>query len=289
LLTAEGVRSDSDGPRCALAHSGGVARKRGVTVVFAALVGGLGFLGLVVGSFLNVVIYRVPRAESIVAPRSRCPRCGVTLTALDNVPVVSYIVLKGHCRTCRAPISVQYPIIEVLTAGLFAATAARFGFAWALPAFVVFGAGLIALATIDLERQVLPKQIVYVASASVGALLVVAAAETGDWRRLLSAVACAAVWFGLFFAVNAASPRWLGFGDVRLAFLLGLALGWLGVGYVLIGLFLASFIGAAVGIGLIAAGRASLTTRISFGPFLALGAEIAIFAGSSLLRPFHGA
>ncbi len=256
--------------------------------MFAALVAGLGLFGLVIGSFLNVVIYRVPRGESIVAPRSRCPACGTTLRAIDNIPVASYVVLRGRCRSCKAPISAQYPIVELLTAGLFAATAAHFGFTWSLPAFVILGAGLVALATIDLERQVLPRQIVYVVSVLVAALLVVAAAVNGDWRRLLIALACAAVWFGVFFAIHAASPGSLGFGDVRLVFVLGLALGWLGIGYVLVGLFVASFIGGVVGVALMGAKRANLGTRLSFGPFLALGAEIVVFAGSALLSPFHG-
>ncbi len=255
--------------------------------MFAALVAGLGLFGLVIGSFLNVVIYRVPRGESIVAPRSRCPACGATLAWFDNVPVVSYLALRGRCRSCRAPISAQYPIVETLTAGLFAGTAARFGVVWPLPAYVVLAAGLIVLAAIDLELQVLPKRIVYVVTVAVGVLVLVASVETGDSHRLVVAACSAAAWFGLFFAINAASPRLLGFGDVRLAPVLGLALGWLGVGYVLAGFFLACFFGAAVGIGLIAAGRARLATRVSFGPFLALGTEIAVLAGSGLLRPFH--
>ena len=255
--------------------------------MFAALVAGLGLLGLVFGSFLNVVIYRVPRGESIVVPRSRCPACGATLASFDNIPVVSYLVLQGRCRSCRAPISAQYPIVEILTASLFAGTAARFGFAWPLPAYVVLAAGLIVLAAIDLERQVLPKRIVYVVTVAVGVLILVASAETGDWHRLVVAACSAAGWFVVFFGINATSPRLLGFGDVRLAPVLGLALGWMGVGYVLAGFFLACLFGAAVGIGLIAAGRARLATRVSFGPFLALGTEIAVLAGSGLLRPFH--
>jgi leader peptidase (prepilin peptidase)/N-methyltransferase len=256
--------------------------------VFAALVAGLGLFGLVFGSFLNVVIYRVPRGESIAAPRSRCPRCGTTLEAFDNIPVVSYVVLRGRCRSCKAPISVQYPIVELSTAGLFAGTAARFGYAWPLPAYLALAAGLLVLAAIDLEKNILPKRIVYFVTVVVGALIVLASAETGDWRRLVTAACSAAVWFGLFFAINAVNPRLLGFGDVRLACVLGLALGWLSIGYVILGFFLAGLTGSAVGIGLIAAKRASLATRVSFGPFLTLGTEIAIFAGSPLLHPFHG-
>ena len=255
--------------------------------MFAALVSGLGAFGLVFGSFLNVVIYRVPRGESIVAPRSRCPKCGTTLGALDNIPVVSYVVLGGRCRTCRAPISAQYPIVELSTAGLFAGTAARFGYSWPLPAYVVLAAGLLVLAAIDLEQGKLPKQIVYLVTILVLALLGLASGETGDWRRLVVAACAGAAWFGLFFAINAVNPRWLGFGDVRLALCLGLSLGWLGVGYVFVGFLLASLVGTVVGIGLIVAKGADLKTQVPFGPFLAIGTEMAVFAGSSILRPFH--
>ena len=255
--------------------------------MFAALVSGLGAFGLVFGSFLNVVIYRVPRGESIVAPRSRCPKCGTTLGALDNIPVVSYVVLGGRCRTCRAPISAQYPIVELSTAGLFAGTAARFGYSWPLPAYVVLAAGLLVLAAIDLEQGKLPKQIVYLVTILVLALLGLASGETGDWRRLVVAACAGAAWFGLFFAINAVNPRWLGFGDVRLALCLGLSLGWLGVGYVFVGFLLASLVGTVVGIGLIVAKGADLKTQVPFGPFLAIGTEMAVFAGSLILRPFH--
>lgn len=255
--------------------------------MFVALVVGLGLFGLIFGSFLNVVIYRVPRGESIVAPRSRCPSCGTTLGALDNIPVVSYVVLRGRCRTCQAPISAQYPIVELSTAALFAGTAARFGSSWALPAYVVLAAGLLVLAAIDLEQGKLPKQIVYLVTALVGALLLLASGETGDWRRLVIAACAGAAWFGLFFAINAVNPRWLGFGDVRLAFCLGLSLGWLGVGYVFVGFLLASLVGTVIGIGLIVMKGAGLTTQVPFGPFLAIGTEMAVFAGSLILRPFH--
>jgi leader peptidase (prepilin peptidase)/N-methyltransferase len=255
--------------------------------VFVALVVGLGLFGLIFGSFLNVVIYRVPRGESIVAPRSRCPSCGTTLGALDNIPVVSYVVLRGRCRTCQAPISAQYPIVELSTAALFGGTAARFGSSWALPAYVVLAAGLLVLAAIDLEQGKLPKQIVYLVTALVGALLLLASGETGDWRRLVIAACAGAAWFGLFFAINAVNPRWLGFGDVRLAFCLGLSLGWLGVGYVFVGFLLASLVGTVIGIGLIVMKGAGLTTQVPFGPFLAIGTEMAVFAGSLILRPFH--
>ncbi len=147
-----------------------------------------GLFGLVVGSFLNVVIYRVPRGESVVSPRSACPSCGTQLLERDNVPVVSWLLLRGRCRHCHAPISAQYPLVELACAALFAGTAARFGYDWALPAFLVLFAGLLALSVIDVERLLLPKAIVWPLSLAVAALLVVAAAATGEWHDLLVGV-----------------------------------------------------------------------------------------------------
>jgi leader peptidase (prepilin peptidase)/N-methyltransferase len=254
--------------------------------VLGVLIGYCALLGLAVGSFLNVIIYRVPRHESILSPPSACPSCGAPIAHRDNVPVVSWLVLRGRCRACSSPISVQYPLVELATAALFAGTAARFGFNWDLPAFLAFQAGLLALAYIDFERMLLPKAIVYPHLAIVGALLVLAAAATGQWHDLLVGVLCALGWFVTFFALNAISPRLLGFGDVRLALVLGLALGWLGVRYVLLGFFAANIIGAIIGIALIATKRISRKQQIPYGVFLAMGAALAVFAGPELLRPF---
>ncbi len=253
----------------------------GLLIVYCAL------FGLVVGSFLNVVIYRVPRKESVVSPRSACPNCGEPIASKDNVPIFSWLLLRGRCRKCRVPISVRYPLIEAATAGLFAGLAARTGFSWSLPAFLVLAAGLLALACIDVEHLLLPKRIVYPVLGLVTLLLVVAAAATHHWHDLLVAGICAVAWFAIFFALNAISPRLLGFGDVRLAPVLGLALGWLGVRYVLLGFFAANLIGAVVGLTLIATNRMSRQQQIPYGVFLALGTLLAIFAGPELLRPFQ--
>jgi leader peptidase (prepilin peptidase)/N-methyltransferase len=255
--------------------------------VLGLLVGYCALLGLVVGSFLNVVIYRVPRKESIVSPRSACPTCHMAITPRDNVPIFSWLFLRGRCRGCRSPISMRYPLIEAATAGLFAGVAARIGFSWTLPAYLVLAAGLLALACTDLEHLILPKRIVYPVLGMVGASLLAAAAITGHWHDLLVAVLSALVWFVIFYAMNAISPRALGFGDVRLAPVLGLALGWLGVRYVLLGFFAANFVGAIIGIALIASKRMSRQQQVPYGVFLAFGTLLAIFAGPELLRPFH--
>jgi leader peptidase (prepilin peptidase) / N-methyltransferase len=255
--------------------------------MLALLVGYCALFGLVVGSFLNVVIYRVPRKESIVSPRSACPTCDVPIAPRDNVPILSWLYLRGRCRNCHSPISMRYPLVEAATAGLFAGVAARIGFSWTLPAYLVLAAGLLALACTDMEHLLLPKRIVYPVLGLVGVLLVVAAAITGHWHNLLVAVISGAVWFAIFFTMNAISLRALGFGDVRLAPVLGLALGWLGVRYVLLGFFAANLIGAVIGIALIASKRMSRQQQIPYGVFLAVGTLLAIFAGPELLRPFH--
>ncbi len=243
-------------------------------------------LGLVVGSFLNVVIYRVPRGQSVASPRSACPSCGVPIQGRDNVPVASWLLLRGRCRHCGEPISATYPLVELGCAALFAGTAARFGYDWSLPAFLVLFAGLLALSVIDVERLILPKAIVWPLSLAVAGLLVVAAAATGKWHDLLVGAACGAAWFVLFYVMFAISPRLLGFGDVRLAPVLGLSLGWLGWRYVLLGFFAANLIGAVIGIVLIATHRMSRQQQIPYGVFLALGCAVAVFAGPELLRPF---
>jgi leader peptidase (prepilin peptidase) / N-methyltransferase len=252
-----------------------------VLTVFCAL------LGLAVGSFLNVVIYRVPNGLSIVRPRSACPNCKTQIEDRDNIPVVSWLLLRGRCRTCGTPISKRYPIVEAATGLLFAGVALRFGYSWALPAYLVFAAGLFALAAIDLDVHLLPKKIVYPLLAILATLLVVASAATSDWRALWVGALCSCSWFALFFAINLVSARMLGFGDVRLALVLGLGLGWLGVSEVVIGFFVANLIGAVVGLVLIATHRATRETAVPYGVFLALGAGFAVYTGNVWQLHWH--
>jgi len=251
--------------------------------MLGVLIGVCALFGLAIGSFLNVVIYRVPRNESVVSPRSKCPSCSAPIRDRDNIPVYSWLVLKGRCRDCRAPISPRYLFVELATGALFAGAAARLGFQWDLPAFLVLLAGLLALACIDLERLVLPKKVVYPTLALVGGLFIVAAELTGEWHNLLVAATCSAAWFVVFFLVNLAGPRVLGFGDVRLALVIGLGLGWLGWRYVVLGFFAANFIGAVIGVTLIVMKKMTREQPVPYGVFLAMGTAFAIFAGPEIV------
>jgi leader peptidase (prepilin peptidase)/N-methyltransferase len=263
-------------------------RHRHLQPLTAAIAVLCGVLGLVTGSFLNVVIYRVPRRESVVRPRSQCPACGTQLAARDNVPVISWLVLRRRCRTCGARISARYPAVEVLTAVAFAAVGARFGADWALPAFLVFTAALVAVTFIDLEHMIVPNRIVAATLLGGGALLLVAAAAGHEWGRAERAV-IGAIAFGAFLMVmNLISPRWMGMGDVKLALVLGLFLGWLGLGHVGLGLFLGFLFGSVGGVLLIATGVKGRRDHIPFAPFLATGAYAAVLVGRPLLDWYLG-
>lgn len=240
--------------------------------------------GLVIGSFLNVVVHRVPRGESVVKPRSRCPGCGSTLAARDNIPVVSWLLLRGRCRTCGTPISPRYPVVEAVTGALFVVAALRFGYAAELPAFAVFFAVLLALSAVDLERFLLPNKILYPGLFVTAALLVGAAAFDDRWGDLRSAVVGGLVGFGLLYLIHLVAPRGMGFGDVRLAGLIGFNVGWLSIGHVFVALFLGFLVASVVSVALIASKRRSRKDRIPFGPFLAAGAVLAVLVGQPLLN-----
>ena len=250
----------------------------------ALLVAGCAVAGLAVGSFLNVVIHRVPRKESVVRPRSRCPQCGTQIAERDNIPVVSWLALRGRCRSCHARIPVRYPLVEGATAVLFAAVAVRFGLSAELPAFCIFLGALLALALIDLEHFLLPSRIIYSTLLIESVVLGITAVVDQRWVTLEHAVIAGLAAFLAFFVIHFIYPAGMAWGDLRLAGLIGFVLGWLGYQYVLVGLFLAFLTASVVGIGLIAAKRATGKTPIPFGVFLALGAAVAVLWGQPLAR-----
>ncbi|MEV4706657.1 prepilin peptidase [Actinoplanes sp. NPDC049316] len=245
------------------------------------LLGVVALLGLAVGSFLNVVIHRVPRGESLVRPGSHCPACGNEVRNRHNIPVLGWLLLRGRCADCKAPISARYPLVEAGTAALFVAVAARFGWSWELPAYLYLAAVAIALTAIDLDVLRLPDQIV-LPSYGVALLLFLPAAIAGhSWDAALRALLAAACLYA-FYRLLALVPRGMGGGDVKLAPLLGLYLGWLGWSSVAVGAFAGFLIGgvvAAVLMLLKAAGRGS---RIPFGPYMLAGAFLAVFAAAPI-------
>lgn len=240
-------------------------------------------LGAVAGSFFNVVIHRVPSKQSVVAPRSHCPNCATPLGALDLVPVLSWVVLRGRCRHCAAPISARYPIVEVLSAGLFALVGWRVGLVPALPAYLLLTGFLVVLSAIDIDTTTLPRRLIYLCSALGAVLLLIATAVDDSWHRLRWAAIGAFGTYVAFRALHAAARGGLGYGDVRLAAMLGGYLGWRGMAYVPVGIFAGFVLGAAVGVVLLLAQRASRRTALPFGPFLAAGALLTIVAGTSFV------
>jgi leader peptidase (prepilin peptidase) / N-methyltransferase len=195
------------------------------------------------------------------------------------VPVVSWLWLRGRCRDCRAPISPRYPLVEAATAMLFCGAALRYGRDAALPALLAFLAGLLALALIDADTLRLPRKVVYPLLGIVAVLFAGASIWTKDYRPLWIGAVCAVVWFVVFYAINRIDERFLGFGDVRLALVLGLGLGYLSALSAVLGFFAANVVGAAIGLSLIASRRMQRDRPLPYGVFLAVGAAIAVYVG----------
>ncbi|MBA3636694.1 MAG: prepilin peptidase [Rubrobacteraceae bacterium] len=229
--------------------------------------------GLVVGSFLNVVIHRVPQRESVVWPASHCPHCGEPIRPGDNVPLVSYVLLRGRCRNCKEPISARYPAVEATTGLLFGAAAYEFGASLALLPALVLASALISLAVIDLEHRLLPNVIVGPA-ALAGLVLSILADPAGWWMYPLSAVAVAGFLFGLVLIY----PSGMGMGDVKMGGMLGAFLG----PYAALAVFLGALLGAVSGGLLMAAGKVQRRSALPFGLFMALGGVISLFVGPQL-------
>ncbi|AEE46127.1 prepilin peptidase [Cellulomonas fimi] len=251
----------------------------------------VGLFGLLVGSFLNVVVWRVPRGESVVHPPSACPRCGHRIRGGDNVPVVSWLLLRGRCRDCAAPISARYPAVELATGLLFAGVAWWTGPAWVLPALLYLVAISVALTLIDIDVRRLPDVIVLPSYLVSTALLALAAANPGgdaDWASFGRALAGGGILLAGYFVVWRVYPPGTGFGDVKLAGVLGLYLGWCGWGSVAVGWFSGYLVGGVFSIALVVAGRAGRKTRIPYGPWMILGAWIGIIAGETVWSAYLG-
>jgi leader peptidase (prepilin peptidase) / N-methyltransferase len=235
-----------------------------------------GVLGAVFGSFLNVVAYRLPRHESIVKPASHCTGCGTPVKPYDNIPVLSWLLLRGHCRGCGAPISVRYPLVEALTAALCVGAVLAHHSASAIALSIVLILLVVPIALIDLEHRIIPNKL-----TGLGAVLALAIGlaldPSGEPGRLIAAAAAG----GFFLLAALAYPGGMGMGDVKLAAVMGLFLG----AAVAPALLIALVAGVAVGAVVIArkGARDGRKTAVPFGPFLALGALVAVFAGTQLV------
>lgn len=236
-------------------------------------------LGLAMGSFLNVVIHRLPRRESLVSPGSRCPSCGYQLRAIDNIPVLSYVMLGGRCRHCRTRISVRYPVVELVTAALFVVHYAVFGWTPLLAVRCLFAAAMVALFVIDLEHRLLPDAITL--PGILAGLLASVFLPPGFPAAAIGMLAGGGVlWLIGELYYRYSGEEGMGGGDVKMLAMIGAFLGWQGV---LVTLLVASLLGSVIGTALMLARGGDRRLAIPFGPFLSLGALITLLWGDRIV------
>ncbi|ANJ28986.1 peptidase A24 [Agromyces aureus] len=274
------------------------------------LVAAVGVLGLAIGSFLNVVVYRVPAGKSVVAPPSACPECGSEIRPRDNVPVLSWLVLRGRCRDCSAPISARYPLVELFTGVAFAGIAAWVAFGQGgsgasdagaqatsgtltmqlldLAIMLVLAGVSIALALIDLDTRRLPNVIVAWAAIVLGALVVVASLAAEEPEAIGRALIGGVGLFAVYLLLAIVSRGGMGMGDVKLAGVLGLVLAYFGWAELFVGAFAAFLLGGIAGVVLLLTRRAGRRTAIPFGPWMLLGAWVGIVFGPALSTWYLG-
>ena len=236
--------------------------------------------GLVVGSFLNVVIHRLPKEESLVVPRSHCPACQVPIRVIDNIPIVSFLLLRGRCRACGHPIAWRYPLVEGLTGLLFAMTVAQFGATLPAAFLLAFLCGLVVVSFIDLDHQVIPN-IITLPGIPLGLVSGLLLGQPPVLDRLIGALAGAGfLYLVLFYGGVLYGQEAMGEGDLNLVAMVGAFLGWKAV---VITILVGCLVGSAVGLSLIALRRLGRRQHIPFGPFLSLGAVVALFWGDRLI------
>jgi leader peptidase (prepilin peptidase)/N-methyltransferase len=238
--------------------------------------------GLIIGSFLNVVIWRMPRGQSIISPSSRCPSCSTPLRAWDNIPVLSYILLRGRCRYCGARIAFRYPLVESLNALLYAMVLYRFGIGWHMPFYLAFVSSLIVITFIDLDFQIIPDSITLTAiplGLVAGSLILPDPFSRMELLGYKASFIGALSGFGLFYAVAVLSRGGMGGGDIKMMAMVGALLGWKGV---LLTTLLGSFSGSVIGIFFMVFKGKGRKAKIPFGPFIALGSIITLFWGQEI-------
>ena len=243
-------------------------------------------LGFLLGSFANVVIHRVPEGASVVQPRSACPACGTTIAARDNVPVLSWVLLRGRCRSCGEPISPRYPLVEAASGAVFGVVAWQAGPSALLPAFLAFAWVLLVLSVIDARTRRIPNAITY---PSVPVLLVLTVGGSlleGDVAGAVRSPLAGVAAFVALLAIALIAPKGMGMGDVKLAGLMGIVLGALGWGHVVLGVFGGFLVGGVTAIALLALRVRKRRDLIPFGPYLAAGALGALLFGELLIDAY---
>jgi leader peptidase (prepilin peptidase) / N-methyltransferase len=243
----------------------------------------VGVLGLLIGSFLNAVIHRVPRGQSLVSPGSRCPSCGYALQWYDNIPVISYLILGGRCRKCRKTISIRYPIVELITAAVFVAHYFVFGWTPLLAVRLAFAASLVALFAIDLEHHLLP-DVITLPGIVVG-LVASLFLPPGIVESLIGMLIGGGLWLIGEAYFRYAGEEGMGGGDVKMLAMIGAFLGWK---LVLVTLVLSSVAGSVIGLSIVAVKRGGMKYALPFGTFLALGALAASLIGAQIVTWYAG-
>ncbi len=243
----------------------------------------IAILGLIVGSFINVVAYRVPLKRSVVAPRSACPSCDHLLEWRDNIPVVSWLLLRGKCRHCGAKISLRYPIVELATAALFVLTYAEFGVVGVLPAYLWFVGVTVALTLTDLDHKLIPNRILFPSSGAAVVLLGLGALVDGQIADYGRAVLGGLVYFAALFVVALIAKGGFGFGDVKLAAFLGLYATYLDWGQLVVAIVLPFVVGGVVSIFLLVTRIKGRKDAIPFGPYMVIGAYLAVYVGQAII------
>ncbi len=241
--------------------------------------------GLIIGSFLNVCIHRLPKGESVVQPGSRCPACLAPIRPWDNIPLISFILLRGRCRTCRHPISWRYPLVEALTAILFVLTVQRYGASLETVFLLIFLCGLVVASFIDLDHQVIPN-VITLPGIPLGLLTALLVREPPLLDRLIGTLAGAGfLYLVLFYGGVLYGQDAMGEGDLNLIALVGAFLGWRAV---VMTVLVACLSGSAVGIALMLMRRLGRRQHMPFGPFLSLGAVVALFWGKQIMAWYLG-
>lgn len=252
------------------------------------VIAGAALMGLLIGSFLNVVVYRIPAGIKVTRPPSACPRCGHRIRPRDNLPVVSWLVLRGRCRDCAAPIAARYPLVEAATALLFGITGWVVGASWVLPAYLWFVGVTIALSLIDLDHKRIPNRVLYPGTLVAIALLGIGAVADGDATAMGRALLGGLAFFGFLLGLAVIARGGFGFGDVKLGFLLGVFAAYRSWSAMIVGGFLAFILGGVIAVLLVLLRRTDRKAMIPFGPSLVAGCYVGIASGAAVARWYLG-